>query len=62
MMVASGLMVMETDPFWFCEHPLASSTLSRLYVNIPGLIVGTLTVAELPEVVVTVFVAPPLIL
>ena len=42
--------------------PLDSCTLTREYKNVLGVLVGTLTVALLPLVVVTVWLVPPLIL
>ncbi|KAF5052559.1 hypothetical protein DSECCO2_407530 [anaerobic digester metagenome] len=45
-----------------CEQLLASSTLTNEYVKRPTVFVGAGRVTELPEIVVMVWLPPPLIL
>ena len=62
--VGNGYTTTVAAPVWFWLHTvlLASVTLIRLYVNVPAVVVGTATATELPVVVVTVWLAPPLML
>ena len=54
--VGNGLTVMMAEPDWFWLQIvlLASVTLIKLYVNVPGVAVGTDTVILFPVVVTTV--------
>ena len=58
------LTVITALPVCACEQVvlLASLTLTSEYVNVPAVPVGTATVTLLPEVVVTVWLLPLLIL
>ena len=62
--VGNGLTVINAEPEaeLLQATPLDSCTLTREYKNVLGVLVGTLTVALLPLVVVTVWLVPPLIL
>ena len=62
--VGNGLTVMVADPEaeLLQAVPLDSCTLTRVYINVPGVPVSEVTVTLLPLVVVTVWLAPPLIL
>ena len=48
------VMVAEPEATLLQAIPLDSCTLTRVYINVPGVLVGTLRVALLPLVVVTV--------
>jgi hypothetical protein len=54
--VGKGLTVTTAIPVCSCEHAveLASRTLTRLYVIVPAVLVGTANVTLLPDVVVIV--------
>lgn len=60
--VGKGFTLMITAPTCGCEQFVeeASITLIKVYVNVPGTLVGALTVTELPLVLVTVRLGPPL--
>ena len=55
-------MVAEPEAELLQAVPLDSCTLTRVYINVPGVPVSAVTETLLPLVVVTVWLAPPLIL
>jgi hypothetical protein len=61
--VGNGLIVTTALPLWTCVQAvlLASLTLTSAYVNVPAVPVGTDTVTLLPDIVLTVWLLPPLI-
>ena len=60
--VGGAVTVIVAVPACVCEHKLASCTDNKLYSKVFAVAVGAATVTELPDVVVTVVVVPPLML
>lgn len=52
--VGNGFTITVAVPVCACEQPLTSLTLTSAYTNVPGVVVGTATVTEFPDIVVTV--------